>query len=342
MKMLRVTAEEASSAPPESIVCHDVRNPAQRNEVLVRKGSAVSSDEVARLLGLGVGELHLALAQPDDVGEDNAADRLARAVAGDGVTCAAAHFGQVTFSSAVRGLVRVDAERLARVNALEDVLLLTCEPDRPVDAGVTLGVVKCAPLFLPEATLATVERIGSGSVLGVQQFASARVGMVAPGERLRGGAFDRSKEALGSELEWYGSTLGTAVAAEANVESMASAYRQLVDDGSTLIFAAGAAGTDPYDVVFDGLRRAGGEVHQLGIPAEPGTACWIGSLGKTPVLGLASCELFGQPGALDLLLPRLLTGEALDRDLVRRIAVGGLLHGPSRIAPFHTRAASQD
>ena len=60
------------------------------------------------------------------------------------------------------------------------------------------------------------------------------------------------------------------------------------------------------------------------------------------MLGLASCELFGQPGALDLLLPRLLTGEALDRALLRRIAIGGLLHGPSRIAPFHTRAASQD
>ena len=43
-------------------------------------------------------------------------------------------------------------------------------------------------------------------------------------------------------------------------------------------------------------------VEQIGIPAEPGTACWVGALGATPVLGLASCELFGQPGALDILL----------------------------------------
>jgi hypothetical protein len=91
-------------------------------------------------------------------------------------------------------------------------------------------------------------------------------------------------------------------------------------------------------VVFEGLRQAGGEVVQIGIPAEPGTACWIGRLGSLPVLGLASCELFGQPGALDLLLPRLLTGEPLDRDLVRRLALGGLLHGPTRIAPYHTPA----
>jgi hypothetical protein len=54
-------------------------------------------------------------------------------------------------------------------------------------------------------------------------------------------------------------------------------------------------------------------------------ACWIGHLQSTPVPGLASCELFGQPGGLDLLLPRLLTGEQLDRPLLRRLALGGLL-----------------
>src|SRR5690349_10417538 len=124
--MLRVTADDVSGVPSESIVCHDVRNPAQRNEVLVRKGSAVSSEAVERLLGGGVGELHLAVAQADDVREDDAAARLGRAVAGDGVTCGAAHFGQVTFSSAGRGVVRVDAQRLASINALVDVLLLTC------------------------------------------------------------------------------------------------------------------------------------------------------------------------------------------------------------------------
>jgi hypothetical protein len=53
------------------------------------------------------------------------------------------------------------------------------------------------------------------------------------------------------------------------------------------------------------------------------------------VLGLASCELFGQPGALDLLLPRLFAGARLDRALLRSLALGGLLNGPGRVAPYH-------
>src|SRR6185295_20233870 len=102
------------------------------------------------------------------------------------------------------------------------------------------------------------------------------------------------------------------------------------------ILVAGASATDPLDAAFDGLRRAGGQVDQIGIPIEPGTACWTGRIGACQVLGLASCELFGRPGAVDLLLPRLLLGEPLDRQLLARLAAGGLVES----LPVH-RALSQ-
>lgn len=179
-------------------------------------------------------------------------------------------------------------------------------------------------------------------MLDVEPFRPTRVAFVAPRERLRGGAFDQARSALSSAVEWYGSSLHLAIAAEASVDELASAYRQALDDGIELILAAGAAGTDPLDIVFEGLRRAGGRVHQIGIPVKPGTACWIGELESVAVLGLASCELFGQPGALDLLLPRVFTGQALDRQLLRRIALGGLLNGPSRVGPYHDRSGAGD
>lgn len=227
-----------------------------------------------------------------DVGEDDAAQRLAAAVAGPGVTLGQAHFGQVSLASGVRGLLCIHDSSLDQVNAVDDVLLLTADTDRPVDRGDTLGVIKCAPLFLPELTLQAVEAIAlrSGPVLDLEPFRPTRAAFVAPRERLRGGAFDQARSALSSAVEW----------------------------------------------------RAGGRVHQIGIPAEPGTACWIGELESVAVLGLASCELLGQPGALDLLLPRVFTAQALDRQLLRRIALGGLLNGPSRVGPYHDRSGAGD
>ena len=97
------------------------------------------------------------------------------------------------------------------------------------------------------------------------------------------------------------------IGAEASVDGMASAYRELLSAGSELVLAAGATGTDPFDIVFEGLRRAGGEVEQIGIPADRAPRAGSVTWAPCPVLGLASCELFGRPGALDLLLPRLFT-----------------------------------
>ena len=199
-------------------------------------------------------------------------------------------------------------------------------------------MVKCAPLFLAESILTGVEDIARslGPVVEIESFQRRRVALIAPAERLRGGAFDRAREALSNAVNWYGSSLDQVVAAEADLEALASAYHTVRHGGAELILAAGASGTDPLDVVFEGLRQAGGEVVQYGIPAEPGTACWIGRLGAVPVLGSRLVRAVRSPGALDLLLPRLFTGAALDQDMVRSLAFGGLLLGPSRIAPYHT------
>jgi molybdenum cofactor cytidylyltransferase len=332
--MRTLNLRPGADAPEDAIVCHDVRNPAQRNEVLVRKGARVDAQTIDNLLGQGVEELHLAIAEPGDLAEDAAASRLATAIAGPGVTAAPGHFGQASLVARARGMFRVDRARLERINTFDGVLALTAEADRPVDLDTNLGVVKCAPLFLPEATLAAVE--ASGCVVTVEPFKATHVALVAPTDRLRGGAFERARAALSDAISWYGSSLDEAVGADASVAGMAAAYQVAHHAGADLILAAGASGTDPLDVVFEGLRHAGGQVVQFGIPAEPGTACWVGELESVPILGLASCELFGQPGALDLLLPRLFSGEQLTRQLVRDLAYGGLLLGPLRIAPYHS------
>jgi molybdenum cofactor cytidylyltransferase len=241
-------------------------------------------------------------------------------------------------------MLRLNPAAVDRINAQEGVLLVCAEPNRPVDTGTTVAVVKCAPVLMPRKTVRAVEQIARelGPVVEVIPFQTMRVAFTAPADRLRGGAFEHAHSALAHALEWYGSRLDVIVASEATPEAMADTYRQACDHGVELILAAGAAATDPLDLVFDALHMAGGEVLQIGIPAEPGTACWIGRLGSTGVLGLASCELFGRPGALDLILPRLLSGERLDRDLVRGLGVGGLLLGPSRLAPYHAGHRAND
>jgi hypothetical protein len=317
------------------VLSHDVRHPERRREILLRKGTALTTADLRLLDRRDLAGVHVLVREPGDIAEDPAAARLARAVAGPGVLVERPHHGQVTLRAAVRGLVRVNQAGLDAVNACEGMLVFTAEGGRATDKGTSLGAAKVVPLLVPERTLEQVEAVcrAKGPVLEARSFQPRQVVLVVT-DRVGGRALAQAKAHLSTKVAWFGSHL-TSLPRAASPADVAAAFRAAVARGADLIFAAGGSTTDPTDRLFEGLRRAGGSIDQVGVPVDPGTACWIGHLEACPVLGLASCELFGRAGALDLILPRVLAGEALDQALVRALAYGGLLSGgPARVPAY--------
>jgi molybdenum cofactor cytidylyltransferase len=327
MQLIRCNdAESLDAVAPGSVLCHDVRDPAQLRSVLLRKGRRLNADDLVTLRALNPPEVHILIPEAGDLLEDEAAARIAAAVAGDGIRLTEPHFGQVNLIAARRGWLRVSQPGVERVNLTEGALLFTSIGERVADEGETIGGVKCAPLVLPGTVSAAVERLGTeyGPVVDVAPFPERKVALVAL-DRLGATTIDRAQAALGASVSWFGSRLDPVLIVPAEGDAPANAYRAAIAAGASAILAAGASATDPLDAAFEGLRVAGGTVDQIGIPIEPGTACWTGRIEGVQVLGLASCELFGRQGAIDLLLPRLLLGERLDRALIARLAVGGLV-----------------
>jgi molybdenum cofactor cytidylyltransferase len=272
---------------------------------------------------------------PDgDLDENVAAARIAAALAGPHVEMSTPHQGMVMLRSAHRGFFRVEASSLATVNAHAGVLALTAADERAADVGTALAAVKVAPLLLPEQVVESIEATcaESAPVIDVLAIPARQVALVGT-NRLRSRARRRAEDSLSERLGWYGSTL-VAEWTSPGRDALLHAF-QRAHAVSDLVLVATAASMDPDDVVFDALGAAGGTVERIGLPIEPGTACWIGRLGNLSVFGLASCELFGSPGAFDVLLPRLLLGQHPDAAMLARLARGGLLlDGPSTIPDY--------
>jgi hypothetical protein len=320
------TPDSLEALSPGSVLCHDVRDPAQARTVVLRKGRRLDAADLARLRELAPAEVHVLVPEPGDHLEDESAGLLAASVAGPGLTLSAPHYGQVNLTAERRGWLRVHQDVVERINTIEGALLFTSIGERAADEGETVGGVKCAPLVLGHDALAAVQgvTVEHGPALEVVPFPERRVALVGL-DRLGETTLARARAALGATVEWFGSRLDPVLIVPARGRAPAEAFQQAVAEGASAILVAGASATDPLDAAFEGLRQAGGTVDQIGIAIEPGTACWAGRLGDVQVLGLASCELFGRPGAVDLLLPRLLLGEPLTRSLLARLAAGGLI-----------------
>jgi molybdopterin biosynthesis enzyme len=94
--------------------------------------------------------------------------------------------------------------------------------------------------------------------------------------------------------------------------------------GADLILVSGGMSVDPDDKTPEGIRQSGADVVSHGFPVLPGSMFLMAYLGGTPVLGLSGCVMHDPFTAFDVLLPRLLAGEKIDRRDIVAMGEGGL------------------
>jgi molybdenum cofactor cytidylyltransferase len=93
-----------------------------------------------------------------------------------------------------------------------------------------------------------------------------------------------------------------------------------------LIVAGQTSIMDEHDVVLAGLQDIGATVILHGAPVDPGNLLALAAMGEKPILCAPGCARSMATNVVDLILPRMLAGEALDREEMARLALGGLLH----------------
>ena len=323
--------------PPElavgHILCHNLAD-AQGRKAFA-KGRVLRPEDLPRLRELGVAALRVALLAPNDVREDAAAARLAAAVAGPGVSATPAHSGRVNLRAEQAGPLVVDAAALLAINEVDGLTVATLARHQLVRPGRTLATIKVIPFAVPEAELARAEAAGraTGGVLRVRPQLVQRVGVILVSSLA---ARLRVERGVYPAIEARVVALGGAVAARRMVApaeaEVAAALGELRALGLELIIVAGETSVvDMDDVTPRGIVLAGGRVEHYGAPVEPGNLLLLAYLEGLrpntvlPVLGAPGCVRSRDANIVDLLLPRLMAGEALRRHDIVALGHGGLL-----------------
>ena len=121
--------------------------------------------------------VHAVVLESDDVHEDDAGARLASAIAGSGLTIRGPSFSRYNLVANTKGLLRVDAGALLRLNRLPGVAIFTLEDRIPAVPGKIVTGVKVTPVAVAGATLLEAETIAAeGAVVQVVPFQPLQVG----------------------------------------------------------------------------------------------------------------------------------------------------------------------
>ena len=306
-----------------------------------RKGTVLAESDTSLLAAAGINEVTVAVLSGSDVGEDEAASRLADALlAGTaGLSRSAAFTGRANIYADAAGIVEFDVEAVARLNGINPAITLATLPNLSRVAPRSLvATAKIITFAVPAADLDKALKAASG-IVGhfpvVRRDASLIVTRVeGQGERL----VEKGKSSVASRLARLGIELLETHVVPHSQDAVGTALASSA--GSLLLLLTGSATSDPLDVGPQGLRLAGGEVHRFGIPVDPGNLLFHGELGDRPVIGLPGCARSPALNGADWILERIACGlQPTDRDLAE-LGVGGLLKEiPSRPQP---RAGAAD
>lgn len=332
MKFGPVSLTKAEGA----ILAHAVKTATQK----LPKGHRLTVADLAFLAEANVKEVIVARLEAGDVPEDEAAARIADAIAPDHLSFSPAATGRVNVHATVPGLFVAYRSVVDRLNRIDPAITLACLADHvAVDAGDMVATIKIIPLAVRGTSVEQAAAIlRSEPAFEVKTFAPLRAALIATElPSLKPQVMDKTRAVLAARLSRSGSRLDNERRVAHTEEAVAGAIAELKTTHDLIVIFGASAVADPGDVLPAAIRRAGGTVEHVGMPVDPGNLLVLGRIGQLPVVGAPGCARSPRVNGFDWILDRLLAGEWPSPTDITGLGVGGLLKEiPTRPQPRDT------
>jgi hypothetical protein len=336
--MIRVVSIEDALGYP---LAHDITEirPGEFRGPAFLRGHIVSDQDLEHLRRLGKNHLYILKQEHDEMHEDEAAEAIANALCGPGVDWQGApREGKVSLNATCDGLFKVDIAALLRFNLLGDVMCATKHCNSIVHKGEKVAATRAIPLVIPRSRVDEAVHAARSSVAGVLRvlpLRKARAGVMIIGNEVYSGRIkDKFEPIIRQKVTQFEGQVVDVLFLPDSDNRIAEAAHQLIAKDADILITTGGMSVDPDDRTRFALKKAGARDMVYGSAVLPGAMFMIAYLSGVPVLGIPSCGIFATTTIFDLIYPRVLAGEKIDRLDVALLGHGGLCeHCPTCTYP---------
>ena len=295
----------------------------------LKKGCKLGKEKIGQLVAQKITVVTVATLSESDVGENEAAGLIGKAITGVNCLARPAFTGRANVHAGKGGLVLVNEAMLLEANNVHEGVTIACLKSHALVApGQMLATVKIITFGVPQSALQKVLKILSkGKLVRVAPLRPLSFGLViSKTKSTKPSLIAKSEKAIADRLTRLGSALGDVMICDHEEVAIAAAIKALKTRGHSpiLIFGASAI-SDRADIVPSALRTAGGRIIRLGMPVDPGNLLLLGEIAKTPVIGVPTCARSPKLNGFDWVLTRLCAGLTVTAKDLTSMAVGGLL-----------------
>lgn len=311
-----------------SVLCHDITQiiPGMVKDAVFRKGHVIREEDIPVLLSVGKEHLYIWEKQEGMLHENDAAEVLREVCQGNHMKASEPKEGKIELTAECDGLLKINKEKLNKVNGLGQIVLASRHGNFPVKKGEKIVGMRVVPLVIEEEKMNQIREIcGEESIFQILPFHSMKVGIVTTGSEVYHGRItDKFTPVVKAKLEEVGMEPMGNVLCDDKSEMVTEAIEEWIQKGVDMVVCTGGMSVDPDDRTPLSIRNAADEVITYGAPVLPGAMFMLAYKGEIPIVGLPGCVMYAKRTIFDLVLPRLAAGERLSEQDFTVLGEGGL------------------
>ncbi|MBP3910755.1 MAG: molybdopterin-binding protein [Niameybacter sp.] len=314
------------------VLCHDITQIIKdvTKGVAFKKGHVVKAEDIPVLLSIGKEHLYIWEKDENMLHENEAAEILYGICHNEHIKPSEVREGKIEAIATCDGLFKVDTERLIEINSIDQVMIATRHTNLAVKAGEKLAGTRVIPLLIEKEVMEEVKRAtGHKPLLQILPFQHKKVGIVTTGSEVyKGRIQDAFGPVIRKKLEPFGAEVLGQRIVDDKIEMITEAIEDFLAQGADMIICTGGMSVDPDDVTPSAIKAVGAEIISYGAPVLPGAMFLLGYYGEDiPVMGLPGCVMYAGATVFDLVLPRIMAGEKLNKKDLVKLGHGGLCTG---------------
>ncbi|SDY88050.1 molybdenum cofactor cytidylyltransferase [Proteiniborus ethanoligenes] len=323
--MKKVKVEDAVGM----VLAHDLTKivPGQFKGAAYKKGHIIQLEDIDKLKDMGKNHINVIELTDNDIHEDDAAIRIGKAISGYKVYNTQPSEGKVTVKAEERGLLKINVKALELVNDIEFIIIAALHNNTVVEKDQAVVGTRIIPLTIEKERIEKIEEICKelGSIVSVKELKPLKAGIVVTGSEVYDGRIkDKFGPVLEEKVKHYGGlSIGVKYASD-NSQMIEDTIKAFIEEGADVILTSGGMSVDADDVTPTAIKNISDRVITYGAPVLPGSMFMLAYKGDTPILGVPACGMYHKTTVLDLVLPRIMAGEVLNRKDITSLGHGGL------------------
>ena len=311
------------------VLCHDITQIIKgvTKDAVFRKGHVVEEKDIPVLLSVGKENLYVWEKQEGMLHENEAADILYRLCRNEHMHPSDVKEGKIEVIADCDGVLKINVEKLNMVNSLGEMMIASRHGNFPVKAGDKIAGTRIIPLVIEETKMEKAEDVcGDAPIFELRPYQHKKVGIVTTGsEVFKHRIEDTFTPVIMEKLAEYDTEVVKHVICGDEHANITAAINQMLEMGVDMIVCTGGMSVDPDDRTPLAIKNTGAELVTYGAPVLPGAMFLLAYAdGNVPIMGLPGCVMYAKRTVFDLVLPRILTGEILEKQDIDRLGQGGL------------------